>query len=112
MERVGGPLGGRPGVDRAAARADRPGAHRRARLLLLDEPHRGMGAREIEKIEEIIRRSATRGVTVVVVSHDVKMLMNLSDCGDGAQLRPEDRGGHAGRGAEGPPVLEAYLGTE
>ncbi len=49
------------------------------KLLLLDEPASGMGIREIEKVEEIIRAIRDSGVTVVVVSHDVKMLMNLSD---------------------------------
>ncbi|MCK7470150.1 MAG: hypothetical protein MZU95_04615 [Desulfomicrobium escambiense] len=44
------------------------------------------------------------GVTVVVVSHDVKMLMNLSDTGDGAQLRREDRRGRAGRRSRRTPA--------
>ena len=49
------------------------------KLLLLDEPASGMGTKEMEKVEEIIRKIRGMGVTVVVVSHDVKMLMNLSD---------------------------------
>jgi len=48
-------------------------------LLLLDEPASGMGAHEIEQMEEIIRKMRDKGITIVVVSHEVKMLMNLSE---------------------------------
>jgi len=48
-------------------------------LLLLDEPASGMGSFEIEKMEEIIQKIREMGITIVVVSHEVKMLMNLSE---------------------------------
>ena len=49
------------------------------KVLLLDEPASGMGVKEMERVEDIIRKVRDSEVTVVVVSHDVKMLMNLSD---------------------------------
>ena len=73
------------------------------KILLLDEPASGMGLQEVGKVEQIIRVVREGGVTVVVVSHDVKMLMNLSDTVTVLEFRPEDRRGRAGSDPEGSP---------
>ena len=82
------------------------------KVLLLDEPASGMGVREIEKVEEIIRTIRGSGVTVVVVSHDVRMLMNLSDLVTVLNFGEKIAEGSPAEIRTNPRVLEAYLGAE
>jgi branched-chain amino acid transport system ATP-binding protein len=48
-------------------------------LLLLDEPASGLNTREKENLGDLIRRIRDRGVTVLLVEHDMTMVMDLSD---------------------------------
>ena len=82
------------------------------RLLLLDEPASGMGMKEIDRVENLIRSIRDRGVTVVVVSHDVKMLMNLSDSVTVLNFGEKIAEGKPSEIKVNPRVLEAYLGAE
>ena len=48
-------------------------------LLMLDEPTSGMGIEESKAVMNIIRRGRDMGVTVVVVSHDMSLITEISD---------------------------------
>ena len=82
------------------------------RLLLLDEPAAGLNDTETHEITELIRRIAAGGVTVLLVEHDMKMVMNISD-----HILVLDYGRTLAEGTPAevranPRVVAAYLGTE
>ncbi len=48
-------------------------------LLLLDEPASGLNTREKEDLGDLIRRIRDRGVTILLVEHDMKLVMDLAE---------------------------------
>ncbi len=81
------------------------------RLIFLDEPAAGLNPKETIDVDELVRKVADSGVTVVLVEHDMKMVMNLSD-----RILVLDYGKKLteGTGAEvrrNPDVIAAYLGA-
>lgn len=100
------PLGEQKLLEVARALASEP------ELLLLDEPAAGLNEVETQKAAEMIMGLGETGVTVILVEHDMKMVMAISDeilvLNYGAKI------------AEGPPtsirtdpgVIKAYLGDE
>lgn len=80
-------------------------------MLLLDEPAAGLNHTETGEIEALIRKVADSGVTVVLVEHDMKLVMNLSD-----HILVLDYGkklaeGTAAEVRANPDVVAAYLGA-
>jgi len=81
------------------------------RLLFLDEPAAGLNPKETLEIDELIRKLAESGITVVLVEHDMKMVMNISH-----RILVLDYGrklteGTAEEVRRDPNVIAAYLGT-
>ncbi|MDO8606196.1 MAG: ABC transporter ATP-binding protein [Phaeospirillum sp.] len=81
------------------------------KILLLDEPAAGLNATESREIDEVIKRVAASGITVVLVEHDMKMVMGISD-----QITALDYGRKLAEGTpaevrENPDVVNAYLGA-
>ncbi len=81
------------------------------RVLLLDEPAAGCNPVETEEIDRLIRAIADRGVAVVLVEHDMKLVMKISD-----RILVLDRGRPLAEGTprevrDNPAVIEAYLGS-
>ena len=79
-------------------------------MLLLDEPVSGMNASETHTFVQLVRNIRDRGVTILLVEHDMPMVMSVSD-----RIVALNYGRII---AEGPPdvirndpaVIEAYLG--
>jgi branched-chain amino acid transport system ATP-binding protein len=67
------PFGVQRSVELARALASEP------RLLLLDEPASGLNARETRGLAELIVRIRERGITILVVEHDMSLVMDISD---------------------------------
>jgi branched-chain amino acid transport system ATP-binding protein len=82
------------------------------RLLLLDEPAAGLNATETEEIRDLIRRIAGTGVTIVLVEHDMRLVMGVSE-----RILVLDQGRFLAEGTpeevrQDPRVVAAYLGAE
>jgi len=82
------------------------------KLLLLDEPATGMNAVEVQNIVGLIRQIRDRGVTIVVVEHDMKAVMNLCDRIVVLNYGRKIAEGLPDEIRENKEVVEAYLGKE
>jgi D-xylose transport system ATP-binding protein len=53
--------------------------HFNVRLLIMDEPTAALGPHETAQVEDLIKRLKDQGIAVLLVSHDVRSVLNLAD---------------------------------
>ncbi len=80
-------------------------------ILLLDEPAAGLNHTETGEISELIKKIAGSGLTVVLVEHDMKMVMNISDFVTVLNYGTRLASGTVAEVRQNPEVISAYLGT-
>jgi branched-chain amino acid transport system ATP-binding protein len=82
-------------------------------LLLLDEPAAGMNPLETRELDELIVRIRDQeGITILLIEHDMKLVMSLSD-----RIYVVDYGKKIAQGTpqeikSNPAVIKAYLGED
>jgi ABC-type branched-subunit amino acid transport system ATPase component len=84
----------------------------RPRLLLADEPCAGLNPSETAEIVDILRRVRARGLTVLLVEHDMRAVMEVSDHVFVLEAGRKIAEGPPQRIARDPVVIAAYLGTD
>ena len=100
------PYGSLKRLEIARALATRP------RLLLLDEPAAGLNATETREIDRLISKLAAAGITVVLVEHNMRLVMGVSDHILVLEYGKLLAVGTADEVRNDPKVIEAYLGRE
>lgn len=81
-------------------------------MLILDEPTAGMGFEESRMVGKIIKQIRDTGVTIILISHDMKLVMENADHVTVLDFGEKISEGHPDSVKDDPRVLEAYLGTE
>lgn len=82
------------------------------KLLMLDEPTSGMGEKETEMIQDIIRKINSEGITIILIAHDVKLVTSIADRITAIEFGVKIAEGTPEEILNNRKVVEAYLGAE
>jgi branched-chain amino acid transport system ATP-binding protein len=79
-------------------------------MVMLDEPVAGLSAEEADQVRDTILKIRSRGVTVIVIDHNMRFMKGLCD-----RVMVMNQGHELATGAPlevlaNPKVIEAYLG--
>jgi branched-chain amino acid transport system ATP-binding protein len=82
------------------------------KLLCLDEPAAGFNPAEKKKLMELIRRVRDQGYTVLLIEHDMRLVMGVTDRIVVLEFGQKIAEGTPAEIRDNPAVIAAYLGVE